>query len=357
MKRFAFNRVAAVVVLLGVGAWIALGSFGSVGSRPTPPRADATAEIRLRKVGVVEVHAEPYRRVLIVSGRTEANKTVAISARGPGIVEELPVVKGSTVPVGTVVARLADEGRSSALKQAEAIFAQRKAEYEAATRLTATGANPRLGLIASKSAVDTAAAALEMAQVEVDKKVLTTPVAGIVDQIPVERGQTVAEGRLVATVIALDPIVVAAEVSERSIGRVEVGRAAEVHLVSGRTVVGRVSYVSRAAAEKTRTYRIEVEAANPENAIAAGLTAEVSIAADPLPAVRLPRSVLSLADDGTIGVRTVEAGERVAFHKVDILDDTPDGLWLGGISDRARVIVAGQEFVRAGETVAAERLP
>lgn len=241
MKTFGFNRIAAVLVLLVVGVWIGFGSFGSVGSKPTPVRVDTGTQATVRKVGIVEVKAEPYRRMLIVSGRTEANKTVAVSARGPGIVDELPVAKGATVPAGTVVARLADEGRSAALKQAEAIAAQRKAEYEAAIRLTATGANPRLGLVASKAAVDTAAAALEMAQVEVDKKVLVTPIAGIVDQIPVERGQTVAEGRLVATVIALDPIVIAGEVSERSIGRVDVGRAAEVRLVSGKTVSGRVS--------------------------------------------------------------------------------------------------------------------
>ena len=92
-----------------------------------------------KKVGVVKVAAEPYRRTLIVSGRTEANKTVAVTSRGPGIVDDLPVAKGSTVPAGTVVARLADEGRAAALKQAEAQLAQRKAEFDAATRLTGSG--------------------------------------------------------------------------------------------------------------------------------------------------------------------------------------------------------------------------
>ncbi len=357
MKSFGFNRVAAILVLLAVGVWIALGHFGSVGSRPTPVRADEGREASARKVGIVDVTAEPFRRQLVVSGRTEANKSVAISARGPGIVEDLPVAKGSTVPAGTVIARLADEGRSASLRHAEALHEQRKAEFDAATRLTATGANPRLNLIASKAAVDAAAAALEMAQVELDKKTLSTPIAGVVDQIPIERGQSVADGRLVATVISLDPIVVAGEVSERAIGRVDVGRAAEIRLVSGRTVAGRVSYVSRAAAERTRTYRVEVEAANADQSIASGLTAEITIASDPVPAVRLPRSVLSLADDGSIGIRVVEADERVAFRKVEILDDTPEGIWLGGIGERARVIVVGQEFVKVGERVIAERVP
>ncbi len=354
MKAPKFNQITALLVLGAVGVWIGLGEFGSSASRPTPARAAETATAVTKKVGVVKVAAEPYRRTLIVSGRTEANKTVAVTSRGPGIVDDLPVAKGSTVPAGTVVARLADEGRAAALKQAEAQLAQRKAEFDAATRLTETGANPRLNLSASRVAVDVAAAALELARVEVDKKTLVTPIAGIVDQIPVERGQAVGDGRLVATVLSLDPIVVAGEVSERAVVRVVVGRPAEIRLVSGETVPATVSYVSRSAAERTRTYRIEVQAANPDNRIAAGLTAEIALPSEAVSAVRLPRSVLALADDGAIGVRWVDDAGKVAFATVELLDDTPQGLWLGGIPDGARVIVAGQEFVKPGETVTAE---
>lgn len=356
MIAIKFNHVAAVLVLAAVGVWVGLGEFGSSASKPTPPRRDETATVALKKVGVIEVKATPYRRTLIVSGRTEANKTVAVSSRGPGFVDELPVPKGTTVAAGTVVARLADEGRSAALRQAEAQHTQRKAEFDAATRLTETGNNPRLSLSASRVAVDTSAAVLEMARIEVEKKTLTTPIGGIVDQIPVERGQAIGDGRLVATVLSLDPIIVAGEVSERAVARAVVGAPAEIRLVSGVTVSGRVSYVSRSAAERTRTYRIEVEAANPDNRIAAGLTAEIALPSEPISAVRLPRSVLSLADDGTIGVRHVGADDRVIFSAVELLDDTHDGLWLGGVPDGARVIVAGQEFVKPGETVVAERL-
>jgi multidrug efflux system membrane fusion protein len=120
-------------------------------------------------------------------------------------------------------------------------------------------------------AVDVAAALLERARVEVDEKTLTTPIAGIVDQIPVERGQAVSEGHTIATVLALDPLGV-------------VGCPAEVRLVGGRMLTGRVAHVSRAAAEKTRTYRVEVEVADPGATIASGPTARID-----LPPNRSPR--------------------------------------------------------------------
>ena len=354
LRRLPLNRIAAAAVLAAMLGWIFLGHFGTADSRKPAPREKTDVAETARRVGVVSAKVTEYARLLVVSGRTEANKTVAVTTRGPGIVEELPVPKGAEVAAGTVIARLADEGRTAALRQAEALHEQRKAEWEAASRLSATGAGPRLNLGSSKAAVDAAAAALELARVEVDKKTLTTPIAGIVDQIPVERGQAIADGKLVATVLALDPIVVAGEVSERAVGRVALGAPAEVRLVSGKTVAGKVSYVSRAAAEKTRTYRVEVEAANPGNAIASGLTAEIVLASAKLPATRLPRSVLSLADDGAIGVRVVTPGDTVAFRRIEILDDTPDGLWLAGIEPTDRVIVAGQEFVKTGDKVRAE---
>ncbi|TBW36273.1 efflux RND transporter periplasmic adaptor subunit [Siculibacillus lacustris] len=348
------NRAVAVVLIAAVGVWIGLGEFGRSASKPTPVRGGEATVAASRKVGITVVHTEAYRRALVVSGRTEANKAVAISARGPGIVEDLPVEKGTKVAAGTVIARLADEGRASALKQAEAFLAQRKIEYEAASRLTETGSNPRLNLTASRVAVDSAAAMLDMARVEVDKKTLVTPIAGVVDQIPIERGQAVGEGRLIATVLALDPILVVGEVSERSVGRAAVGRPAEVRLVTGETIKGRISYVSRSAAERTRTYRVEVEAINTGDRIAGGLTAEITLPSEPVPAVRLPRSVLTLSDEGVIGVRFVDAEGKVGFRAVEILDDTAEGLWLAGIADATRVIVAGQEFVKVGTPVVAE---
>ena len=49
-----------------------------------------------------------------------------------------------------------------------------------------------------------------------------------------------------------------------------------------------------------------------------------------------------------MGLRTIDETGIVAFNPVTILRDTPEGVWLAGLPDRADVIVVGQEFVRAG---------
>jgi multidrug efflux system membrane fusion protein len=64
----------------------------------------------------------------------------------------------------------------------------------------------------------------------------------------------------------------------------------------------------------------------------------------------LPQSVLTLDDDGVLGVRSVE-GDTVAFHPVTIVRDTRDGVWVTGLPARIDIITVGQEFVIAGQKV------
>ena len=73
----------------------------------------------------------------------------------------------------------------------------------------------------------------------------------------------------------------------------------------------------------------------------------------PVESVVLPRSVVTLSGDGDLGIRAVDAQDKVTFHPIDLVDDTPEGLVLGGIPADARIIVQGQEFVTEGETVKA----
>ena len=65
----------------------------------------------------------------------------------------------------------------------------------------------------------------------------------------------------------------------------------------------------------------------------------------------LPRSVVTLSAAGDLGIRAVDKDNKVAFFPIDLIDDTPTGLVLGGIPADARIIVAGQDLVTEGDVV------
>ena len=67
----------------------------------------------------------------------------------------------------------------------------------------------------------------------------------------------------------------------------------------------------------------------------------------------MPRSALVFSDDGRLGVRIVDADNRVQFVPVDFVDDARDVIWLTGLDKATRVIVVGQDFVKDGDVVEA----
>ena len=66
----------------------------------------------------------------------------------------------------------------------------------------------------------------------------------------------------------------------------------------------------------------------------------------------LAASTLTLNDDGTLGVRIIDAESKAQFVPVTILRDAPEGVYLTGLPEQADVITVGQEFVTDGVPVA-----
>ena len=129
--------------------------------------------------------------------------------------------------------------------------------------------------------------------------------------------------------------------------------AAALASASSCSSTGISPYISREAAAATRTFRVEVAIPNSDLKIPAGMTAEVTLRAEPVSATILPRSVVTLSGKGDLGIRAVGPDGVVSFYPIDIVDDMPHALALGGIPKDARIIVAGQDLVKEGDKVRA----
>lgn len=348
------SRIAAVGLVAGATLWIASGYLiphetPQSRAAPTPAAVD-----KLFNVGVMQADVTPHRRKLALSGRTEADRKVMVSTRAAGVVTAIHVRRGQSVREGDIIAVLSDEAREAQVAQARALLAQRKAEYEARSRLIAQGTLPKLDLGNIEAQYKTAEAVLAAAEAERDRGVVRAPWSGIINDIPVEVGQAAfsMQGKEIAQMLALDPMLAVAEVAERRVAGFKVGDPAEIRLVTGETAQGRVRFISKTASNTTRTYRVEVEVPNPEGKIPDGISAEVIISMAAAPATRLPRSALTFSSAGDLGVRVVGDSGVVGFVPVTLVEDEQEFMWVSGVSDRARVIVLGQDFVREGQKVA-----
>lgn len=353
-----FHRIAAFCVLAAATAWVATGEFSSVGSAQdaegqdsltVEPKADPVAV--LRTVAAAEPVFIDHARRIQLSGTTAADKRVALAARADGVIATLGLVKGGAVEQGMLVLTLEGPETVAQAKIAEIALAQRERELELAEKLFAGGNTPEIQLTNAQSARDAAAAELARATAAVDRLQLKAPFSGVVDTVEVELGEWVQTGSPVATILSLDPILVKAEVSEVDLGSIAAGSNATVRLVNGAEMEGTVRLVAREASAQTRTFPVEIALPNPGNVLPSGMTAEVLLAATPVRAVVVPRSVITLADTGELGVRVVGPDNIAQFAAVTILDDTPEGLVVTGVPEGLRIIVAGQDLVRNGEAV------
>lgn len=121
--------------------------------------------------------------------------------------------------------------------------------------------------------------------------------------------------------------------------------------MTGEEVAGRVRYVARVADPVTRTFRVELEVANPDGHLRDGVTAEVLLPGPPVSAHRVSPALLSLNTAGELGVKIVDAEGRARFRPVQIVEQARNGLWLAGLPEEITLITVGQEFVTDGQPV------
>ncbi|MEJ6783599.1 efflux RND transporter periplasmic adaptor subunit [Aminobacter sp. Piv2-1] len=358
MSKIRFHKLAALVVLVGFAAWMGTGKFSSVGSAQTAPeQKPAQAEqpkAPPRQVAVIAPPRINHARAIRLSGQTEADKRATLATRAAGIIAELPVKQGDHIKQGDLILMLDAEEKAAAVDTAKAVLDQRKAEWEAAQKLTKTGSVAKLQADSAWSNYQTALSQQQAAEAELARNQVKAPFDGVVDRVKVELGSSVMQGAEIATILSLDPILAKGEISERDLRYIKIGDEAEVQLVNGDVVKGKLRYVSRDATAQTRTFPVEIAIPNPDGTIPAGMTAEITIRAKPVDAVMLPRSVVTLGENGDLGIRAVDAASKVVFFPIDLVDDTQKGLLLGGIPADARIIVAGQDLVREGDEVQAQ---
>ncbi|MBX3597878.1 MAG: efflux RND transporter periplasmic adaptor subunit [Rhizobiaceae bacterium] len=358
MAKYRFHKVAAVAVLVAFAIWMGTGKFSSVGSaseegdskKASEKQAADTGAV-IRTVAVIEPPRISHARAIRISGLTQADKRVVITTRTSGIIKDLPIKQGDHIKAGQLIMRLDSEEKPAAVETARQLVIQREAELEAARQLSKTGTLAKLQLTTAVSALAQAQSQLETAQAELQRTNIVAPFDGVVDAISVEIGSSVQQGAEVAVMLSLDPMIVKGEVSERDLSHIALRDNADVQLVNGSTAQGTLRYISREATEATRTYKVEIAIPNPQDTIAAGMTAELTLRSVPVDAVALPRSVVTLSASGDLGIRAVDESNKVVFYPIDLVDDTPAGLLLAGIPAGTRVIMAGQDLVKEGDEV------
>jgi multidrug efflux system membrane fusion protein len=65
----------------------------------------------------------------------------------------------------------------------------------------------------------------------------------------------------------------------------------------------------------------------------------------------IPSSILSLSDNGNIGIKIIDDNNKVKFIEVEVTNLNNKGAYISNLPETIRVITVGQDYVKPGDTV------
>ena len=316
--------------------------------RPPVPEAPAV------NVGVVTVRPEPeVRDLLELPAVVEANRVVRVSAEVEGRVERIPFAEGAMVKAGEPLALLNTDILQADYDRALAEVEYARRQYERMAELLKGGVATPEQEDQTTSTKKVAEAALAAAKARLERATILSPIDGILNSVPVEEGEYVKVGDIVAELVDVEIVKVVVQIPERDVGFFGTGAEAEVDIgTNGQKVVdGTITYISELADEHTRSSRMEITVKNNPRRLRSGqiVTARLTrrvlkdVIMIPLAAVIPLESghAVYVAESQTAQRRTVRLG-FIRGLQVEVAE---------GLKAGERLIVAGHRFVGPGQSV------
>lgn len=359
-----FNRstLMATIVALGVIVWMATGSVTTMGSDSSDSTSRSASladdnetgganERASVRVGVSDSRAEAIKRMVAVSARTQPNRVVEVRGEVEGRVTAINAERGAFVREGASIARIDMRDRQARLEQAQAQLEQHRIQYEAAQNLRGQNLTSEVQIAEARARLVSSQAALQQIELEIERTQIRAPFDGVVQERSVEIGDFVRIGDSIAEFVDTDPIIVVGDVNEREIGTLSPGQSGAAILADGSKVSGVIRYVAPVASSGTRTFRVELAVPNPDLLLRGGITAELEMETEEVFGHLLSPALLTLDDEGTIGVKIIDQKNQARFIAVEILRSDAQGVWVAGLPERAQIIAIGQGFVVDGQVV------
>ena len=375
--------IIAIIVCAGIAGFIFRNDFNAylntqdVIIEETNEISSELKEKKINKQKAVSVlvqksNEQEVTNGILLRGQTVAFKSVQVKAETSGSVISQPIRKGTFVKNGELLCELEVGTKSDVLSEAKVALALSLDELDAsihqyelrvqaaerqksllkrgvgteaaveAAELSASSAETQS--LSKRQAVANVEARINRATTELNNTKIIAPFDGLLESDTAEYGDFMQTGAPCGTLLALNPIKLIGYATETQVSKIEVNTTAGARLISGDTVSGTVSFISRSADPTTRTFLVETTVPNENYEIREGSTADIYISLSGAKGHLLPQSSLTLNSSGVLGVR-IALNDKAKFIPINIIRDAEEGVWVTGLPDTVDVIIVGQEYV------------
>jgi RND family efflux transporter MFP subunit len=360
-----FFTIPVVLTLLA-----GCGSSGSEPKKMTPPKESrAPAAVH---ADVVEVLRGDASRPLVITGTILPAQESNVGAKIAGRIERILVEDGMPVRQGAIIFRMEQRELEMAEKAARAGLAMAEASLREATLTleNVTRDKERMARLYETRTISrqkyddiTTAHALALSRIDLAKAhqseadanlnlalqrfrdvVVTAPFSGMVVKKYVNEAEVIGAGVPVIAIMNIDRVKAEVEIPENHLTAVRRGAAVDVALdaLSQEVFRSEVSRLNTRVNPQSRSFKAEIDIANPDQRIKPGMFARITIATNIVRnAIVLPSRAVVTDERGNAAVFVVK-NDRAGSRRIrpglagDSLIEVREGLAAG-----ERVVVAG----------------
>lgn len=284
----------------------------------------------------------------------EPNQVVTIAAEVAGRVEWIGPREGAIVKAGDLLMRLNTDLLQAEFESIQAQAKNDQTEFERQQGLVKGGASPTRELDQAATELAISQARLEEVRARLERTRIVAPAGGVLNRLPVEQGEYVQAGTHVADIVQTDIVKVAVNVPERDIPFFAPGQTVEVLVdIKGRPqpFLGTITFISSVADERTRSTRMEIKLANPDNILRSGQIVRARLTRQILEnAIMIPLLAVIPMENG-YAVYVVE-DSKAQRREVQIGIVRGDRVQIAqGLQPGDQLIVAGHRFVAPDQNV------
>lgn len=365
------KRILLIIVIFAISVATTVVLFAS---RTEPPKREVEEKSML--VDVMELQTMTANFKVQSQGTVKPRTQTKLSSEISGTITSISpkFIPGGVFSANETLMRVDPANYEVAVRQAEALLAQRKIEFDGATKLRSQGYRAESDYASARAALVTAEAELVRAKRNLERSYIRLPYAGMVYSKDADLGQFVNPGTPLGVVFATDFAEVrlsltdqdlafvalpdAADISASgsaegpsvTLGAVQKGRAVSwpARIVRTEGVVDESSRVTYVVARIEDPYALKTDRAVLPVGTFVTATIEGAMMED---VIRVPRNALRGSDQ----LIFVDDEDRLRIRTIEILRSDADFVYLSsGVEAGERVVLTAIEMPVNGTKVRVE---
>lgn len=229
-------------------------------------------------VEVDTLEKQVFKKFITLPAEVITDDLVTVSSETGGRIIKLLINEGDYVKRGTVIAEMDNETARLQKEEMEKRLELARTVYERQKRLWDQEIGSEIQYLEAKNNVEAMEKTLASLNEQLNKSVVTAPISGVVEEKLSRQGEVLAPGQPIAYMLNSNRVKVSADVPESYLNSVRKGQEINMYFPAlDREERARISLVGSSINPANRTFKIEMDMANPGNVLKPNMLAEVKI--------------------------------------------------------------------------------